>query len=80
MKGFKFPRSYADLEAAPWCDGYMPPKGCVSEHGEHLSIFIKPDWLSEDLDGSPGGSSLKDALHELRHDFWQYMQPPQERQ
>ena len=79
MKKFKFPRSYADLDAAPWCDGYLPPKGQVSWDGEHLSIFIKFDWISEELHeaASPGGSSLKDALEQLR-DWWPEMRPPEE--
>ena len=76
MNSYKFPRTYADLDAAPWCDGYDPPKGQVSAEGDHLSIFIDYDWLPEGWDGSPGGSSLKDALKDLRRDYWQYMRPP----
>jgi len=77
MNGYKFPRTYADLESAPWCDGYIPPKGQVSQDGEHLSIFIKLDWLPEEFhDGiSPGGPSLKDALEQLK-DYWHDMRPP----
>ena len=83
MKGFKFPKTYADLDAAPWCDGYDPPRGKVSADGDHLSIFIHLDWLPDwmkDKNGelgcaSPGGPSLKDALNELR-EFWADMQPP----
>ena len=76
MIGFRFPRTYADLEAAPWCDGFDPPKGRVSEDGDHLSIFINPTWLPKDWDGSPGGASLKDALAELRRDYWPHMRSP----
>ena len=77
MNGYKFPRTYADLEAAPWCDGYDPPKGQVSAEGDHLSIFIDYDWLPEGWDGSPGGSSLKDALNDLRTGYWPEMRPPE---
>lgn len=77
MKGYRFPRTYADLEAAPWCDGYDPPKGQVSAEGDHLSIFIDYDWLPEGWDGSPGGSSLKDALNDLRTGYWSEMRPPE---
>ena len=84
MKGYKFPRTYADLDAAPWCDGYDPPKGKISAEGDHLSIFIAADWLPpwmKDANGeqgfaSPGGPSLKDALKELR-EVWPDMRPPQ---
>ena len=76
MKGFKFPRSYADLDAAPWCDGYDPQKGQVSRDGDHLSIFINANWLPEGWDSSPGGPNLKDALADLR-DYWQDMRPPE---
>ena len=77
MTRCKFPRTYADLDAAPWCDGYDPPKGQVSEKGDHLSIFIKPDWLPPDYREmeSPGGSSLKDALKDLRS-VWTLIRPP----
>ena len=77
MKNYKFPRTYADLDAAPWCDGYDPPKGKVSKHGDHLSIFINFDWLPEGWDSSPGGESLKAALRDLR-DYWPDMRPPEE--
>ena len=78
MDSYRFPRTYADLDAAPWCDGYIPPKGQVSADGEHLSIFIKLDWLPDDLHDaiSPGGASLKDALEQLR-EFWPLMPPPE---
>ena len=85
MKKFKFPRSYADLDSAPWCDGYDPPKGKVSWDGDHLSIFIKREWLPDwmkDENGdqgfaSPGGPNLKWALMDLRT-VWPYMRPPEE--
>jgi hypothetical protein len=77
MNSFKFPRNYADLDNAPWCDGYDPPKGLVSRYGDHLSIFINCNWLPEDWDSSPGGPSLKDALKDLR-DYWPFMRQPSE--
>lgn len=78
MKGYKFPRTYADLDAAPWCSGYIPDKGQVSQDGDHLSIFIHLDWLPDDMQDaiSPGGPSLKDALEGLR-ELWPHMRPPQ---
>lgn len=77
MEGFRFPRTYADLESAPWCDGYDPPKGQVSTDGDWLTVFINPSWLPESWDGSPGGPSLKAALNDLRRDYWPHMQPPE---
>ena len=84
MKGYRFPRTYADLDAAPWCDGYDPPKGHISADGDHRSIFIDLDWLPDwmkDEHGeqgfsSPGGGSLKDALEQLR-EVWPNMRPPE---
>jgi len=77
VNSYKFPRTYADLDAAPWCDGYDPPKGKVSKDGDHLSIFINLNWLPEGWDSSPGGESLKKALEDLR-DYWPDMRPPVE--
>ena len=74
MKKFKFPRSYSDLESAPWCDGYDPPKGQVSWDGDHLNIFVKLDWLPEEMHetaATPGGPNLKWALMDLRT-VWPY--------
>ena len=83
MDSYKFPRTYADLDAAPWCHSYDPPKGHISADGDHLSIFIELDWLPDwmkDENGeqgfsSPGGGSLKDALEQLR-EIWSDMRPP----
>ena len=77
MKGYRFPNSYADLDAAPWCDGYDPKKGQVSWDGDHLNIFVNLDWLPEDLHdaATPGGPNLKWALKDLRR-VWPYMRPP----
>ena len=77
MNGFRFPRTYADLESAPWCDGYDPPKGQVSADGDHLTIFIKPSWFPEPGDCFPGGPSLKAALDDLRRHYWPHMRPPE---
>ena len=69
MKKFNFPRSYADLDSAPWCDGY-----------DHLNIFVKFDWLPAELHetaATPGGPNLKWALMDLRT-VWPYMRPPEE--
>lgn len=79
MKKFKFPHSYADLDSAPWCDGYDPPKGQVSWDGDHLNIFVKLDWLPKEMHdtlATPGGPNLRWALMDLRR-VWPYMRPPE---
>jgi hypothetical protein len=69
MKGFQFPRTYADLDAAPWCFGYEAA-------GDGCFIYIKDAWLPDDWDeASPWGETLKEALSDL-YFFWRHMRPP----
>ena len=84
MDSFKFPRSYADLEAGPpWLESTCPElpefkRLAKQKHNsEYLILFIKPSWLPEDFQdaASPGGVTLKDALRELA-EFWKIMRPP----
>tara|TARA_Y100000033_G_scaffold41054_1_gene41341 strand:+ start:122 stop:355 length:234 start_codon:yes stop_codon:yes gene_type:complete len=74
MEGFKFPRTYADLESAPWCDSY---ENWVGADG--VFIHVNLDWL--DLEGvdrvcSAHGENLKDALRDLKAELWHDMRPP----
>ena len=72
-----FPETYQDLKFAPWCDGVDPPKGGVHRGADHVCIFIKPEWLPDDMDDviSPGGSTLREALQQLRK-IWPHIRPP----
>ena len=73
MKGFKFPRSYADLEAAPFIDSY---ENWVGTDGVFIHVHL--DWL-DDPDGrvcSAHGDTLKGALLDLRSELWHDMRPP----
>lgn len=70
----KFPRTYADLKAAPWCDSY---ENWVGTDG--VFIHINLDWL--DLEGvdrvlSAHGENLKEALQDLRDELWDDLRPP----
>ena len=74
MFGYPFPRTYADLDAAPWCDSY---ENWVGQDG--VFIHVDLDWL--DLEGvdrvcSAHGETLKDALRDLRAELWHDMRPP----
>ena len=74
MEGFKFPRTYADLDSAPWCDSYEIWLGT-----DGVFIHVHLDWL--DLEGvdrvcSAHGENLKDALRDLKAELWHDMRPP----
>ena len=75
MNGYKFPRTYADLKAAPWCDSY---ENWVGQDG--VFIHVNLDWLDEPDNRvcSAHGETLKKALEDLRWDFWHEMRPPAE--
>ena len=84
MKNYKFPRTYADLETAPWLVSTDPPlaewKSIVRRNsgGDYLILFVDTDWIDPEIEYiSPGGMTLKDALRELR-DMWPHMRPPAE--
>ena len=73
MFGYSFPRTYADLEAAPWCDSVERWIGA-----DGVFIHVHFDWL---LDAewrvcSAHGENLKEALEDLRSEFWSDMRPP----
>ena len=70
----KFPKTYADLNAAPWCDSY---ENWVGTDGVFIHVNLK--WL--DLEGvdrvcSAHGETLKDALQDLKDDLWNDLRPP----
>jgi hypothetical protein len=75
MNSYKFPRTYADLDAAPWCDFYERPDnegGCF--------IHVHFNWFSDDYGerASANGDTLKDALIDLRELWDNDMRPPED--
>ena len=89
MDSYKFPRTYADLEAKPpWLWGTIPelPEfkrlARQKDNSEYLVLFIEEDWIPDEEELgypieviSPGGVTLKDALEELA-EYWKIMRPP----
>jgi len=77
MKNYKFPRTYADLESAPWCHSYERSN---RTHGWECFIHVYDDWLPPDHEYgercSAIGVTLKDALFDLRELWDNYMHPP----
>lgn len=75
MDEHKFPKTYGDLDEAPWCDSYEKPD---RRHGWDCFIYIKYDWFPEEYGDrySAFGSTLKEALLDLQ-DLWREMRPPQ---
>ena len=74
MAGYKFPRSYAELNAAPFIDSVEEWVGT-----DGVFIHVHLDWL--DLEGvdrvcSAHGETLKEALRDLRVELWGDMRPP----
>lgn len=69
----KFPRTYADLKVAPWCDfveRYIGADGVL--------IHVHFDWL-EDAEGrvcSAYGKNLREALQDLKSEMWDDIRPP----
>ena len=78
MQGFKFPRTYADLESAPWCYDFERPDLPIGS-GDGCFIHVHSDWFPDDYGErfSAVGYTLKDALSDLRELWDNYMQPPQ---
>ena len=76
MQGFKFPRTYADLESAPWCYDFERPDLPIEWDG--CFIHVHSDWFPDDYGErfSAVGYTLKDALSDLRELWDNYMQPP----
>ena len=81
MKNYKFPRTYADLDAAPWCDFYERP-GYKAKEGWNDGCFIHVefDWFPADYGErtSANGYTLQDALSDLRELWDNDMRPPSE--
>lgn len=78
MKHYKFPKTYADLDAAPWCWDYERADLPLGS-GDPIFIHVYSNWFPEDYGErtSACGFTLKDALADLR-DLWNnYMRPPQ---
>jgi hypothetical protein len=72
MNGYRFPRTYADLDAAPWCHSYERPG-----NGDGFFIHIREAWLPADW-GDPFsayGETLWEALSDLTY-YWHDMRPP----
>ena len=82
MNGYIFPRTYADLDAAPWCEGFTYDE-TPFDKGGGMWIIIDDEWFSNDFFDNDGiscacGETLEAALDELRRDLWCYMRPPAE--
>ena len=79
MKSFKFPRTYADLEAAPWCYDFDRPDLPVGS-GDGCYIHVYSDWFPDDYGErtSANGCTLKDALIDFRELWDNDMRPPSE--
>ena len=69
----RFPKTYADLKAAPWCDSY---ENWVGTDG--VFIHVKFDWLEDAANRvcSAHGENLKDALRDLKSELWNDIRPP----
>lgn len=70
----KFPRTYADLEAAAYV-------AFIERHPGEDGVFIhiNTDWLAEVDQGgvlSAHGNTLAEALQDLRAEFWDVLRPP----
>lgn len=79
MNSFKFPRTYADLEKAPWCSGYeRVPRSPHDLNHDGCCIHVHADWVPDDYCGymSAVGYTLKDALKDMRGLWYLHMRPP----
>ena len=78
MKNQKFPKTYADLDAAQWCWGYERPD-LPARSGNDCFIHVQSDWFPADYGErcSASGFTLKDALLDLRELWDNHMRPPQ---
>ncbi len=74
MNSLKFPRTYADLDAAPWCSGYDPP----AYEDDWFLIYIKAEWLPIEMNEtiSATGPNIKEALLDLKSYYWRHIRPP----
>ena len=80
MKGFKFPATYADLDAAPWCLGYTRlTRDPDSGWSMGTFIYVKSKWLPQNPVGRIAeirGDTLSEALLNLRELWDNRMVPP----
>ena len=79
MKNYKFPRTYADLDAAPWCDFYERPIHKSIDDEDLCFIHVEHDWFPADYGErtSANGYTLQDALSDLRELWDNDMRPPE---
>jgi len=81
MKNYKFPRTIADLDDAPWCHSYERPDLPIGS-GDGWFIHVHADWLPPDHEYgercSACGYYFKDVLIDLRELWDNYMRPPEE--
>ena len=79
MKNYKFPRTYADLDAAPWCHSYERPSPDAGDFGWDCYIHIHHDWFPDDYGERESciGHTHKGALIDLRELWDNYMRPPE---
>tara|TARA_X000000368_G_scaffold227221_1_gene179357 strand:+ start:6741 stop:6962 length:222 start_codon:yes stop_codon:yes gene_type:complete len=69
----RFPKTYADLRAAPWCSSY---EDWIGTDGVFIHVHLA--WL-DDPDNrvcSAHGETLKDALRDLKAELWHDIRPP----
>jgi hypothetical protein len=80
MKGFKFPVTYADLDAAPWCARYKRlTRDSASGWSVGTFIYVGWEWLPHNPTGQLAeihGDTLSEALLNLRELWDNYMHPP----
>ena len=79
MNSYKFPRTYADLDAAPWCDFYeLPDHNARAYDGDGCFIHVRFNWFPADYGErtSANGYTLKEALIDLRELWDNHMRPP----
>ena len=79
MNSFKFPRTIADLDDAPWCYSYERPDLPIGS-GDGWFIHIHTDWFPEEYGErySACGYYFNDVLSDLRELWDNYMRPPSE--
>lgn len=77
MDNFKFPKTYADLDDAPWCYSYEKPDHWATPMGNGCFIHIYEEWFPSEWGErmSACGATLKEALADMQ-DLWEEMRPP----
>lgn len=74
MNSLKFPRTYSDLDAAPWCQSYEPPE----HENDNFQIYINAEWLPAEMNDTITaiGPNIKGALLDLKSYYWRHIRPP----